>query len=448
MTPGVEEPAVPDERPGPGTPPPDDSASGEGGALEAVAPAQRLRPGDIFKVVGPGLITGGADNDPAGIVTYSVVGAQSGFTQNWVLLLAMPLLIVIQEMCARVGNVTKTDLGTALRLHFGRKIATAAILLAVIANVLTIGADLVMMASVLDLITGQSFLYFIVPATVTMTVITIFLDYSAVRKYLLWLVGVFAAYIVSAFLANPDWASALRHTVVPSITFNSTYFLGAVGLLGTTITPYLFFWQASAEIEEHRGVQGIRKSNLDVASGMIWSNVTSFFMIVVTATVLHPHNSNVDTAAGIAQALEPLAGSYAKYLFATGIIGAGLLAIPVLAASTAYSVAGLFGWPQGLGHDIKSAPQFYLVLSAALVVGVQLAVSNVNPVKSLFYSQVLDGLVAPVLIVLVLMLTSSRTVMGEFVNSRLVKSIGSLAVVVLVLADVAMVYTVATGGLP
>ena len=439
MTPGTEEDA-----PAPHSDPHDEGP----GAKEAIAETQRLRPRDILGVVGPGLITGGADNDPAGIVTYSVVGAQSGYTQNWVLLIATPLLIAIQQMCARVGNVTKTDLGTALRLHFGRKVATAAVLMTVIANVLTIGADLVMMASVMDLVTGQSFLYFVVPAAVTMTVVTIFLDYSVVRKYLLWLVAVFAAYIVSAFLAQPDWGSALKHTVVPSISFNATYFLGAVGLLGTTITPYLFFWQASAEIEERRGVQGIRKANVDVATGMIWSSVTAFFMIVVTATVLHPHNASVDSAAGIAQALEPLAGSYAKYLFAVGIIGAGFLAIPVLAASTAYSVAGLFGWPQGLGHNVRSAPQFYLVLSAALVVGVQLAVSNVNPVKSLFYSQVLDGLVAPFLIVLVLILTCSKKVMGEFVNSRLTTAMGVAAVAILVLADVAMVYTVATGGLP
>ena len=415
---------------------------------EAVASARRLSPRDVLKVLGPGLITGGADNDPAGITTYSVVGAQNGFSQNWLLLASTPLLIAVQQMSAKIANVTKTDLATSIRTHYGRNVAVTAVLLTIIANTLTIGADLVMIAAVIDLITGIDYLYFIVPTAALMAYVTIFLDYRAVRKYLLWLLAVFGSYIAAAFLAHPHWGAAFKQTVLPQIDFKGTYFIGAVGLLGTTITPYLFFWQTSAELEEKRGVQGMSRANLDVAVGMVFSNVIAFFIVVVTATVLFSKGTSAGTAAEIAQALEPVAGSYAKYLFAMGIIGAGLLAIPVLAASTAYSVAGLAGWRRSLDRQVSNAPQFYIVIGLSFLVGVQLAVSGVDPVKGLFYSQVVDGLVAPFLVVLLVLLTSSRRVMGDSANGLWTKIMGILAVVVLVVADVALIYSVATSGLP
>ena len=424
------------------------SQSPAGEVQQAVRTAQQVRPRDALKILGPGIITGGADNDPAGITTYSVVGAQNGYAQNWLLLLSTPMLIVIQQMSARVGNVTKTDLATAIRTHFGRRLAITVVVLAVIANVITIGADLVMMAAVMELVTSVKFLYFIMPFAAVMVYVSIFVNYKRFSRYLLWLVAVFAAYIVAAFLARPNWGDVLTQTVLPHFHLNATYFIGAVGLLGTTITPYLFFWQTSGEIEEKRGVQGITGANLDIVAGMVWSNVTAFFILVVTGAVLFTHQKSITTAADAAQALEPFVGPAAKYLFAVGIIGAGLLAIPVLAASTAYSVGGLFGWRRSLTRNVNNAPQFYIVLGLALVVGVQLAVSDVNPIKALFYSQVLDGLIAPVLVVLLLLLTSSRKIMGDFVNGHLTKFWGWFAVLVLVAADVALVYSVATSGLP
>ena len=417
-------------------------------AQEAVARRRRLTAADVVKVIGPGIITGGADNDPAGVTTYSVVGAQNGFSQNWLLLLSTPLLIVIQQMSAKVGNVTKTDLATAIRTHYGIPIATIAVLAAVIANVITLGADLEMMAAVTGLVTGMKFIYFIVPFSAVMAYVSIFADYRVFSRFLLWLVVVFAAYIVAAVLARPNWGDALSSTVIPHIQPTPAYFLGAVGLLGTTITPYLFFWQTSGEIEERRGVQSMVRTNLDIAAGMIWSNLTAFFIIVATGSVLYAHHATIQTAADAAKALEPFAGQYAKYLFAIGIIGAGLLAVPVLAASTAYSVAGLLGWKRGLGREARNAPQFYLVLGIALLIGVQFAISDVDPIKALFYSQVLDGIIAPLLVVLLLLLTSSRKVMGDFVNTRAITTIGWIAVGVLVLADLAMFYTVLTKGLP
>lgn len=409
---------------------------------------QRLSLPELLKAAGPGLITGGADNDPAGIATYSIVGATAGYAQNWLLLLATPMLIVIQQMSAKVANVTKGDLATLLRTTFGARVATPAVLLMVIANVITMGADLLAMGAAFELMTGIKFIYWIVPLAAVMAFVTIFTDYKVLSKYLLWLVAVFATYIVAAFLARPNWGDVLRSTVVPQLVFSPEYVLGAVGLLGTTITPYLFFWQASGEVEEKRGVQGTTRRNVDITAGMVWSNMTAFFVIVATGAVLYSHHTQIRTAADAARALQPFAGQYATVLFSVGIIGAGLLAIPVLAASAAFGVAGLSGWRSGLGRNARNAPQFYVVIGLAFLVAMELAISAVNPIKALFYSQVLDGIIAPVLVVLLLILTSNRKLMGDFVNGPPTKVIGWAAAGVMLLADGALVYQVATKGLP
>jgi Mn2+/Fe2+ NRAMP family transporter len=412
------------------------------------ATRQRLSAGEVLRSIGPGVITGGADNDPAGIATYSIVGATAGFAQNWLLLLSTPMLIVVQQMSAKVANVTKSDLATLLRTEFGARVATPAVLLMVVANVVTMGADLLAMGAAVQLITGIKFIYWIVPLAAVMACVTIFLDYSLVSRYLLWLVAVFSTYIVAALLARPDWGDVLRSTFVPRLTLSPAYLVGAVALLGTTITPYLFFWQASGEVEEKRGVQGISRRNVDISIGMVWSNLTAFFIIVSTGAVLFTHHAQIHTAADAARALEPFAGRYASVLFAVGVVGAGLLAIPVLAASAAFGVAGLAGWQRGLGRNPRNAPQFYVVIGLAFLVAMELAISAIDPIKALFYSQVLDGVIAPVLIVLMLILTSSRKLMGDFVNGVPTRVIGWSAAGVMVVADIAMVFQVATHGLP
>jgi Mn2+/Fe2+ NRAMP family transporter len=409
---------------------------------------ERLTAKDVVGSIGPGVISGGADNDPAGIATYSVIGATAGFAQNWLLFLSTPMLIVVQQMSAKVANVTKTDLATVLRTTFGARVATPAVLLMVVANVITMGADLLAMAAAVELLTGVKFIYWIVPLVAVMAGITIFLDYRLLSKYLLWLVAFLGAYVIAAVLARPDWGEVVRNTVVPHITFSPDYMLAAVAMLGTTITPYLFFWQTSGEVEEKRGVQRLSRSNLDIAIGMVWSNVTALFIIVATGAILYSHHAQIKTAADAARALEPFAGHYATVVFAVGIIGAGLLAIPVLAASAAFGVAGLAGWRRGLGRHPRNAPQFYIVVGLAFLVAMELAISAIDPIKALFYSQVLDGLIAPVLIVLMLMVTSSRKLMGDFVNGALTRVFGWAAVAVMILADIAMVYQVATKGLP
>jgi Mn2+/Fe2+ NRAMP family transporter len=408
----------------------------------------RLNLQDVLRIVGPGVISGGADNDPAGIATYSVIGATVGFAQNWLLLISTPMLIVVQQMSAKVANVTKTDLATVLRTTYGARIATPAVLLMVVANVITMGADLMAMGAAIELLTGIRFVYWIVPMAAVMAGVTIFLDYHLVSKYLLWVVAVFATYIVAAFLAHPRWDDVLRSTFVPHVEMNATFLLGAVGMLGTTITPYLFFWQTSGEVEERRGVQRLSDTNVDIAAGMVWSNITAFFIIVATGAVLYADHAQVHTAADAARALEPFAGPYATLLFSVGIIGAGLLAIPVLASSAAFGVAGLAGWRRGLRRNVRNAPQFYIVIGLAFLVAMELAISSIDPIKALFYSQVLDGLIAPVLIVLMLLITSSRRLMGDFVNGALTNVIGWAAAGVMVCADGALLYQVATHGLP
>ncbi|HEX7265525.1 MAG TPA: divalent metal cation transporter [Candidatus Dormibacteraeota bacterium] len=409
---------------------------------------KRLTFSEFLKAVGPGVITGGADNDPAGIATYSIVGATVGYAQNWLLLLSTPMLVVVQRMSAKVANVTKTDLATLLRTTYGARVATPAVLLMVVANVITMGADLLAMAAALQLLTGIKFVYWVVPLAGAMAFLTIFTDYKVLSKYLLWLVAVFATYIIAAFLARPAWGDVLRSTLIPHISMSPAYLLGSVALLGTTITPYLFFWQASGEVEERRGVQGTSARNIDITAGMVWSNVTAFFIIVSTGAVLFSHHADIKSAADAARALEPFAGKYATVLFAVGIIGAGLLSIPVLAASAAFGIAGLVGWRRGLGRHAQNAPQFYVVIGLAFLVAMELAVSSIDPIKALFYSQVLDGIIAPLLIVLLLLLTSSRKLMGDYANGLPTKVIGWVAVGVMVLADVAMGYQVATNGLP
>jgi Mn2+/Fe2+ NRAMP family transporter len=412
------------------------------------ATKERLSARAIVGIAGPGVISGGADNDPAGIATYSIVGATVGFAQNWLLFLSTPMLIVVMQMSAKVANVTKSDLAGLLRTSFGARVATPAVVLMVIANVITMGADLLAMGAAIQLLTAIKFIYWIVPMAAVMAGVTIFLDYKVVSKYLVWLVAVYATYIVAAVLARPDWSEVLRSTFLPRISLTPDYLLGAVALLGTTITPYLFFWQASGEVEEKRGVQSLTRTNLDVTIGMVWSNLTAFFIIVATGAVLFSHHTQIRTAADAARALEPFAGHYATVLFSVGVIGAGLLAIPILASSAAFGVAGLAGWRRGLGRNPRNAPQFYVVIGLAFLVAMELAISAIDPIKALFYSQVLDGIIAPVLIVLLLILTSSRKLMGDFVNGIPTRVFGWAAASVMVLADVAMVYQVATKGLP
>jgi Mn2+/Fe2+ NRAMP family transporter len=262
-----------------------------------------------------------------------------------------------------------------------------------------------------------------------------------IERFMLWLVAVFLTYIIAGVLSHPNWSKVLLSTFVPPIRPSVTYFAGAVGLLGTTITPYLFFWQTAGEREERRGVEQLGDTYIDVASGMIFSNLIAYFIVISTASTLYIHGKSVNTAADAAKALQPFAGHFATVIFSVGILGAGLLAIPVLSVSTGYIVAGTFGWRMGLGRQAYTAPGFYTVIALALLAGVELAISGFSPIKALFYSQILDGLVAPVILILMVILVSRRRLMGAYVATIWEKIGGWAAVVVMSLADVALIYS-------
>lgn len=386
----------------------------------------------------PGLITGGADNDPAGISTYSVAGASYGYQQLWVMVLATPLLIAVQSMCARLGDVTKKGLARLMREHFPKPVAILAVVILVVANIATIGADLAGMGAAMELVTGIPLWAWIVPFGLLIWYIIVFKSYRTVQRMLLWLILAFLAYIVSAILAHPDWSDVLKNLVVPSIHFTPGYFAAAVGLLGTTITPYLFFWQTKEEIEEHHRVQDAKHEDRNLMPGFIFSNLISVFIMIATGAVLFSNGHDIHTAADAAQALEPLAGRAASLLFAVGLVGAGLLAIPVLAASTAYVVADNLGWKNSLNDTVHHERGFYAVLTSAIFVGAIIALSGVDPISALFYSQVVVGVMAPFLVILIIKLSNSRKVMGEYVSGWFDNVFGWLAVAVMAAASLGM----------
>jgi len=394
----------------------------------------------FLRVAGPGIITGGAENDPAGVTTYATVGATTGYSQLWLLLLATPLLIIVQGLAARIGSVTKLGFAELIRNEFGRPAAIVLASLVVIANVATIGADLVAMAAVLQLLTHLPLTVFVVPLMVVLGYITIFQDYKTVQRLLLWVVLAFLAYIVAGILAHPDWSQVLRSTVIPPIRLKVTYFLGAIGLLGTTIQAYLLYFQSEGEREERRGTTHSSERYIDIASGMITSNVVAYFIIISTASTLFSHHQAIHGTADVARSLTPVAGSFATVLFSIGILGAGLLGVPVLAISTGYILAGTLGWRTGLGRQAYSAPGFYTVIALSLLAGVELANSHVNPITALFYSQVLSGLVTPPHLVCLVLLASRRRVMGAFVATPWERLGGWIAAGVMTISVAALVF--------
>ncbi len=407
-----------------------------------------MKASHLLKKTASGIITGGADNDPSGITTYSITGATTGYSQAWLLLLSTPLLIVVQGMSAKIGDVKRKGLAAIIEEYFGRKIALAAMVSLVVVNTLTIGADLSIMSSVLN-----NFLPFIPSAFFVLLLaaiiwfVVVFKNYQILYRLLLWLVVVFLAYIAAGVLSKPDWGLVIKSTLIPQIHFTPIFFAAATALLGTTITPYLFFWQTSEEIEDHTPKKEARSRFKEVAPGFIFSNLVAYFILISSATVLFYSGTGVEsistlTASDIALALKPVAGEAAFTLFSIGIIGGGLLALPVLAASSSYAVAELFGWREGLNQKPSHAKGFYTILTATFFVGTGIAVLNINPVSALFFSQILAGIVAPGLLVLIILISSNKKIMGDYVNGTLAKLTGWLAVGVMSTAVILMFVTI------
>ena len=405
-------------------------------------------------VLGPGLITGAADDDPSGISTYSVAGAAYGYATLWIALLTFPLMAAIQLMCARLGMVTGRGLAAAVRSYYPRWVLWGACSILVVANVINICADLGGMAEAMQLITGVRSLIWIPFYAFFIMGLLIWTSYNLIAKVFKWLTLVLFAYVLASFYAHVDWRHALAVTFVPHLEWSRGFLSVLVAILGTTISPYLFFWQAAEEVEEERAkgrtpaqckgatVGELRTARADTIAGMFFSNFIMYFIILTTAATLHAHGqTEVTTTRQVAEALRPLAGDGAYLLYTLGLIGTGMLGVPVLVGSCAYVVAEGAGWRGSMADKPRSARKFYAVMAVAMALGVALNYFGFNAVKMLFWSAVINGLLAPPLILLVILLTSSQKVMGDGVNSSLLRYLGWATFVVMTAAAVGMIIT-------
>lgn len=402
---------------------------------------------NYWHALGPGLTTGASDDDPSGIATYSQTGAQYGFGFLWLAPLTFPLMAVVQEMCARIGMVTGRGLAGNIRIHFSKRALRFATLLLFTANTFNIGADLGAMAKAVQLLRPElSFSLLVVMFAVVSLGLQIFTPYAKYARYLKWLALVLLSYVISAFLAKIDWGSALHATVFPTITITRDSIMLMCGILGTTISPYLFFWQTSQEVEEEIS-QGkttlklrrvathpteIKKMRTDVWSGMFLSNIAMFFIIAACGGILFPNGIHtIESAAQAAEALRPFAGDAAYFLFAIGIIGVGLLGIPVLAASSSYAVAESLRWKSGLNRPLKQAYAFYGIIIVSMLIGLSLNFIGLDPMKALIYSAVGNGVVAPFILYFIVRLGSNHAIMGHWTNKPLTTIIGWMTTILM-----------------
>jgi NRAMP (natural resistance-associated macrophage protein)-like metal ion transporter len=404
------------------------------------------------------LITGASDDDPSGIATYSQTGAQFGYGMTWLMLFSYPLMIVIQEICARIGRVTGIGIAGNMRRHYPRPVLFVIVSLLCLANVFNLGADLGAMGAAGQLLLGGPMMPFIVGFAALSLILQIYIRYTTYVKYLKWLTVALFAYVLTAFVAHVDWAEAAHSMFLPSISFNTRYFTTLTAVLGTTISPYLFFWQASEEAEEvrnnreeralkrapHQAEEQFARIRVDTYAGMGLSNAVALFIILTTAATLHAAGiREVETSAQAAKALEPLAGRFAFSLFAVGIIGTGLLAVPVLAGSAAYGVAETFRWRASLETRPEKAKQFYGVLAIATLVGLALNFIGLNPIRALFLSAVINGVVSVPLMVVTMRMATNRKVMSEFTLPPYLRVMGWVATAVMAAASIGLFSTLA-----
>jgi NRAMP (natural resistance-associated macrophage protein)-like metal ion transporter len=413
---------------------------------------------EYWKTLGPGLITGAADDDPSGIATYSQMGASQGFGLIWLSLFSFPLMVVVQEMCARIGLVTGVGLAGNIRKHYSKKFLYLCTTLLLFANVFNIGADLGAMAKGTQLIfPALSFTFLIFLFAIGSLLLQIFISYKKYAKYLKYLTFILFAYVISAFSVKINWAEVLQNTIIPSFHFSKEMIILITAALGTTISPYLFFWQSSQEVEEeilkgekteeirraNNSQEDIHKMRIDVWSGMFISNLIMFFIIAACAATLFTSGiTNITTASDAAIALRPFAGDFAYILFALGILGTGLLAIPVLAGSASYAISESFGWKTGLYRKLKQATAFYGVIIVAMVLGIMLNFVGLDPIQALIYSAVLNGIISPVMIFFIVHLSGSGEVMGDFKNKKSTNLLGWLTFILISLVGVGAIISI------
>jgi NRAMP (natural resistance-associated macrophage protein)-like metal ion transporter len=403
-----------------------------------------------WNILGPGLITGASDDDPSGIATYSQAGAGFGFATLWTALITFPLMAAVQEMCARIGMVTQEGLTATLKQKYPQSILYLMAVFSFPAIILNIGADIQGMGAVANLlIPGIPSFAFSITFTVLLVTFMIRFPYRRLAAALKWLCLSLLLYVVVPFLVHADWMEVLKSTFLPTLHFNKTFFEILVAILGTTISPYLFFWQATMEAEDisknHKRIiinkRILNNMKMDIDFGMLFSNVVMFFIILTTGAVLYKAGiRQIDTVGQAAKALEPLTGKLTYLLFAVGVIGTGFLAIPVLAGSLSYILAETFGWKEGLDKKFHQAKGFYITLVVSLIVGLSLEFLGISPIQALIYTAVLYGLTAPVMIAIVLHIGNNKRVMGEFTNKRWSNVLGSATLVLMSIAAVALVY--------
>ncbi len=407
-------------------------------------------------IMGPGLITGASDDDPSGIATYSQAGAQFGYDLGWTLLLTFPLMAAIQQISAWIGRVTGRGLAGNLRRHVPVPVLYAVVGLMVVANVINIGADLGAMAAALQLLVGGPLLPYVAAFAATTVLLEVFVRYSRYVSVLKWLTLSLFAYVATALVAGVDWAAAGLHLVVPRVEWSGTYLTLVVAVFGTTISPYLFFWQAEQEVEDAHERHGsppllrapeqapheLQRIRLDTYVGMAFSNLIALCIVLTTAATLHAHGvTAIETSSQAAEALRPIAGRFTFIVFAAGIIGTGLLALPVLAGSAAYASGEALGWHVGLARRPGRARAFYVAIAVATGVGAVLNIVGLDPVKALFWSAVVNGVVAVPIMVSMLVLACRPAVMGQFTLGRTLQVLGWIATGVMAAAAIAMFAT-------
>jgi NRAMP (natural resistance-associated macrophage protein)-like metal ion transporter len=438
----VDEPAIPHREPAGGT------TTVEAARVEA---GGRLR--RFLKVLGPGFITGASDDDPSGIGTYASVGAAFGPSVLWFAPASFPLMAAVQYMCAKVGMVCGTGLAGVLRRHYPRWTLYPAVGALVIANTINAGVDIGAIAAGLNLLVPIPTTAMIVPISLIILALQLWGSYRLIARTFKWLTLALFAYIGAAYFAHPDWGAVLRGTLLPTLRLDATFVMAVVAILGTTISPYLFFWQASEEVEEEisagrveeeerRGASDaeLRIAAWDVDLGMFFSNVVMYFIILATAATLHAAGqTDIQSAAQAAQALEPLAGRGAEALLALGLIGSGFLAVPILTGAGAYAAAEAWGWRYGLDENPRRAKPFYAVIVGATLVGMLINFVGINPITALYWTAVLNGLLAPPLLVLIMLIANNRAVMGERTNGLGLNILGWLTTAAMGVAALALI---------
>ena len=404
----------------------------------------------FLRILGPGLITGASDDDPSGIAAYSQAGAQFGLTTLWTALLTFPLMAAVQGMCARIGLVTSQGLTVTLKKHYAKPLLYVMLLFSFPAITLNIGADIQGMGAVANMIFPSiPVSVFCISFTAILMFIIIKYPYQKIAKILKWLCLSLMLYVIVPFMIKQDWGSIAKNTFIPTIHFNKEFFSIIVAILGTTISPYLFFWQATMEAEDmahskkkiivNKYVLGDMKTDVNI--GMFLSNLVMFFIILTTGSVLYNAGiRQIDTVDQAAKALEPLAGKLTYLIFAIGVLGTGLLAIPVLAGSQSYMLAETFGWKAGLDKKFSQAKAFYISIVVSLIVGLSLDFLGVSPIKALLFTAIAYGLTAPILIAIILHIGNNKEIMGTNTNSKISNVLGFITLAVMTIAAIALIY--------